>query len=624
MKFKKILNIILLVFILINTFQSYVNASLIPMEEVYIEDLGECERHIQYHRESDGVWSYIITNIVGYRIDGKFHYAYCMQRDRKGVGGEQEGYNVKISEMLKNPEVWRAIINGFPYKTAEELDVKNDDDAFVATKQAIYCVMYNWNVDLRYVGVDDEGWRIVDAIRRIVNSARNGTDTPDKSDVLTINKVGELKKESDNYYSQEFEVHNSVEMESYEISDIKNFPKGSFSTDMNNNKKTIFTSGKNFKILIPTNKINENFEGIVRISGNLKTYPIFYGESYDKEKQDYALTYDSFEKISAETSIKVNAYKSKLKIYKTDSETNKPIEGVEFNFKYEDGINIGNYKTDKNGTIEISNLKQGKIIVTEIKTQEKYILDENKREIVLGYEEEKSLDIENERKKGNINILKIDKDNKNLTLEGVEFDLLDSTGKNVIKHVKTDKNGKAEIKNLDIGKYILRETKTKKEYKIALDQNVTIEWGKTLNITVENEKMKGKIKITKTSEDDNLITGEKAGTPIENVKFEIYDNSGKLVDTLITKTDGIAISKDLAVGKYIIKETETGKYYEINEKDFEVEITKNGELVDLKISNKSKTPPPEKPKEEIPPKEETPKTEVPPVEPLKKLPVTGY
>jgi uncharacterized surface anchored protein len=93
------------------------------------------------------------------------------------------------------------------------------------------------------------------------------------------------------------------------------------------------------------------------------------------------LTYDAFENISAEAILKVNAYKSKLKIYKTDSETNKPIEGVEFNFKYDNGTNIGNYKTDKNGIIEINNLRQGKIVITEIKTQNQYILDENKREL---------------------------------------------------------------------------------------------------------------------------------------------------------------------------------------------------------------------------------------------------
>lgn len=49
---------------------------------------------------------------------------------------------------------------------------------------------------------------------------------------------------------------------------------------------------------------------------------------------------------------------------------------------------------------------------------------------------------------------------------------------------------------------------------------------------MKNER---KSKNYKISEDDNLITGEVAGTPIANVKFEIYDDSGKLVDTLITK-----------------------------------------------------------------------------------------
>lgn len=618
MKSRKIISIILLIFTLLNVIKSPVQAMNIPMKETYIENLGECERHLQYWKESAGVWSYIITTMVGYRIDGNLHYAYCMQRDRKGVGGEQEGYNVNISQMLQTSEVWRAIINGFPYKTANELGVENDQDAFVATKQAIYSVMYNWDVETRYRGADERGWQIVEAIKNIVNNARNGKDTPNKTNILKIEKVGEFMKESNEYYSQEFKVNSAVEMTDYIITNIQNLPEGSYSTDIKNSPKIKFSSKENFKIFIPTNKILENLEGNIKISGKLKTYPVFYGESFDDEHQDYALTYNAYENIGAEALLKVDAYKSKLTIYKTDSETHKPIEGVEFNFKYENGENIGNYKTDKNGKIEISKLKQGKIIVTEIKTQDKYILDENKREIVLEYQDEKQLDIENNRKKGNINILKVDKDDKNLMLEGVEFDLLDSTGKNVIKHVKTDKNGKAEIKNLDIGKYILKETKSKKEYKIALEQNVTIEWGKTLNLTIENEKMKGKVKITKISEDDNLITGELAGTPIKNVKFEIYDDSGKLVDTLITKADGIAVSKDLVVGKYIIKEKETGEYYEINEKDFEVEITKNGEVVDLIISNKSKTPPPEEPKEE------TPKVEVPPIEPIKKLPVTGY
>ena len=50
---------------------------------------------------------------------------------------------------------------------------------------------------------------------------------------------------------------------------------------------------------------------------------------------------------------------------KIDNETKKSIAGVEFNFRYSDGQNIGNYKTDSQGCIELSKLKQGKVILWE-------------------------------------------------------------------------------------------------------------------------------------------------------------------------------------------------------------------------------------------------------------------
>ena len=629
----KIISTILLTFILLNAiFQIPVNA--IPMQETQIENLGQCEMHLQYWKEPDGIWSYIVTTMVGYRINGNLHYAYCLQRERKGVGGDQESYNVNVTEMLKDEKIWRAIINGFPYKSAEELGVENDQDAFVATKQAIYSVMYDWDVDTHFRGADERGWKIFNAIKTITNNARNGTETPNKSNVLEIKPVGEFKKENNNYYSQEYSVKASVDMSNYIITKIENFPEGSIVTDLNNNPKTEFSPNQNFKILIPKNKILNNFEGTIKINGRVKTYPVFYGASYDENLQDYALTYDAYETVGDEITLRVNAYKSKITVIKKDGETNKPIENVEFNVKYKDGTQIGNFKTDQNGTITISNLKQGTIILTETKTQEQYVLDGTEKEIIIEYDEEKTIEIKNKRKKGNIRIKKVDKDDNSINLSGVEFDLIAQNG-DIVKHLVTDKNGEAKAENIDIGNYILKETKTNQEYKLSLQQDITIEWNKTFNIQIENEKIKGKVKVIKTSEDDNLINGDKAGTPIANVKFVIYDEKGEIVDTLITETDGIAISKDLVKGKYIIKEIETGDAYELNEEDFTIEIKKDGEVVELEISNKSKTPPPEEPPEEppveeppieVPPEEppEEPEIEVPPVEEPKKLPVTGY
>ena len=68
-------------------------------------------------------------------------------------------------------------------------------------------------------------------------------------------KVGEFKKESAEYYSQEFKVNNTVEMTDYIITDIQNLPEGSYSTDINNIPKIKFSNKENFKIFIPTNKI---------------------------------------------------------------------------------------------------------------------------------------------------------------------------------------------------------------------------------------------------------------------------------------------------------------------------------------------------------------------------------
>ena len=636
----KAISLVIIIFIILNTILQ-IPVFAIPMQEAHIENLGDCEYHLQYWKETDGIWSYIVTTMVGYRINGNLHYAYCLQREKKGVGGEQGEYNVNVTDILKDEKIWRTIINGFPYKSPSELGVFDEKDAFVATKQAIYSVIYGWDVDTHFRGTDERGRQIFNAIKNIVNKARNGTEKPSQSTVLTIKQVGELKKENNEYYSQEYSVNSSVDMENYIITNLENFPKGTIVTNKNNQSQTEFSSGQNFKILIPTKQILENIEGTIKINGRVKTYPVFYGASYDPNLQDYALTYDAYDTIGAEIKMRVNAYKSKITVIKKDSETNKAIEGVEFNIKYKDGTPIGTYKTDKNGIITVSSLKQGSIILTETKTKQEYVLDSTQKEIVIEYDSEKTVEIKNDRKKGNIIIKKVDKDNNEITLSNVEFELIDANG-NIIKHLVTDENGIAKVENIDIGKYILKETVTQSEYNIEVGQyDIIVEWNETFNLEVENEKIKGKIRILKISEDDNLINGTPAGTPIENVKFIIYDENGEIVDTLITKADGIAISRDLVKGKYIIKEVETGEEYELNEKDFSVEIKKDGEVIDLEISNKSKTPPPEEPPEEEKPPEEPPEEEPPveeppeeqpkeeppveePPEEPKKLPVTGY
>ena len=91
---------------------------------------------------------------------------------------------------------------------------------------------------------------------------------------------------------------------------------------------------------------------------------------------------------------------------------------------------------------------------------------------------------------GNVEITKIDKDSK-APLENVVFEVRDSKGK-VVAKVTTDKEGKANVSDLSVGKYKLVETKSLPGYK-KLTEPVSFEitkgMTKVLSLKVENEQL---------------------------------------------------------------------------------------------------------------------------------------
>ena len=111
---------------------------------------------------------------------------------------------------------------------------------------------------------------------------------------------------------------------------------------------------------------------------------------------------------------------------------------------------------------------------------------------------------------------------------------------------------------------------------------------------IENERIKGQIEILKISEDDNLINGDKKGTPIENVEFEIRKEDGGFVERIVTDKEGIAISSNLEKGSYIIRETKGHKDYKISNEEFKIQIEHHKKIKEITITNISKEP--EKPK----------------------------
>ena len=343
---------------------------------------------------------------------------------------------------------------GYFGKKWNETTVENDDDWYMVTKVAVQCIVNNtppktvFQVPNRIANSDKalgftladiqrRGTKILDECEKLYWYAKNGTENYTTAKI-ELEKSGSLY-ESGNYMVQNYTLIGNKEISSYDIS-LRNFPTG-----------TIYekTDANVVKVKIPKTSINTDYTGVVMITNaNVETYPCFYCEAKNDDYQDYIVIADPYEITSTRTTQNVDGHTSTLNIIKSDKEDEKPISDVIFNAKYENGENIGNYTTDKNGKITISKLKAGKVILTETATNSSYILDKTPIEVTLAYDTITDIEITNEHKKGNLKVYKVDKDNNKVVLGDVEFDLYSDEYKRVIGTYKTNVNGEFTVENL--------------------------------------------------------------------------------------------------------------------------------------------------------------------------------
>ncbi|PHF21646.1 adhesin [Bacillus wiedmannii] len=272
--------------------------------------------------------------------------------------------------------------------------------------------------------------------------------------------------------------------------------------------------------------------------------------------------------------------KGSLEIIKVDKDSQKALEGVVFEVQDEAGTVVKELTTDKNGKAKVADLPVGKYKLVEKESLPGYkkLTEPVSFEIKKGMIEVLSLKIENEMvDTGNVEITKIDKDNK-APLAGVTFVVQDEKG-NEVKKVTTDKDGKANVSDLPVGKYELVEVESLPGYK-KLEKPVSFEikkgMTKSLTFTVENEMVDtGNVEITKIDKDSKA--------PLEGVVFEVRDSKGKVVTKVTTDKDGKANVSDLSIGKYELVEVETPAGYKPLEKPISFEIEK-GRVTALQLT----------------------------------------
>ena len=170
---------------------------------------------------------------------------------------------------------------------------------------------------------------------------------------------------------------------------------------------------------------------------------------------------------------------------------------------------------------------------------------------------------------------------------GVSFILYDS-GNNPIAQETSDDRGYVRFENLTAGRFYLRELENEGYIPDTQKKTVYVKSGETTEIEWQNTPITGQIQVTKVSADYNAMNGWPAGTPIPNTVFEIYNaRTNRLVDTIKTDKNGLAVSKPLPLARYKIVESKAAEFYGLDKTPIEVEIEYAGQIVKASMTNKS-------------------------------------
>ena len=274
-----------------------------------------------------------------------------------------------------------------------------------------------------------------------------------------------------------------------------------------------------------------------------------------------------------------------FEITKTDISTGELIPDCTFEILNENKEQVITGTTDENGIAKFQ-LAIGKYFYREISAPDIYEIDDSPYPFEITENDDiVKAEMTNKKKSGSIKVTKTT--TGNLNIEGIKFLAtgISDTNKDLKFEATTNENGEALFENLPIGKYTVTEdgSTVPAAYIVADEQEVTVEYNETAEVSFENEEKTGSITVHKTTE------GQKN---IEGITFYLRgtSDSGREINIpATTDKDGIAKFENIPIGTYMViedEETVPYGYLVADEKEVKVEYA---QTIDATILNEEKT-----------------------------------
>ena len=290
------------------------------------------------------------------------------------------------------------------------------------------------------------------------------------------------------------------------------------------------------------------------------------------------------------TEISIPNEPTKVRLVKSEKGSEPPLSGVTFHFWKKGKENEKReVTTEKDGTILLEQLLPGTYCFQEIRTLPGYILDPAVYEVVveadgtINGEKEEILNVENDYTK--VEFTKHDRASGKV-LEGGRYQITDLSG-NVVDEWKGKTTPHLTEKLLPGTEYIFKEIEAPSGYLVAEDVRFTVANTEEIQkVRMEDENAMGKIRIVKTDRSTKerlngavfeIHAAEDIITPDGTVQLK----KGELADTITTgieiedmkeKGAGIACSKELFFGKYVITEKKPPVGYVLDQQSYPIDL----------------------------------------------------
>ena len=576
---KRILSLLLAVLLLVG---------LLPTSALAASSLEDAMREVSiYARNDDLNWltmngSVRTQHYTYYRytsvLDGSTTEvpAYCVDPNLYGVPAlvpEGTAIHYTCSETVSDPKVCGIVSNGYPHVDLRTLGVNSVEEAYYATKTALWCYILRGSWSINRLGINpalagadkEAAQRVLKATQDIyyrgmlwnVMISPRLTAQPDRASAYPVTIDGE------SYYQQIF----TVTTETWAIGQkaavtlAGSVPAGAKIVDLQNRETAtvaLTTAGEigfqgKIKVLYPAASIEGKTGNVqLNLSATVVQYAIFYAVCAEKDRygnvQNYMLDTDphipivgsAVSNFSAAAAPDAPVEETALKIVKVEEGTNTPLEGAIFRVTNPDGTALGSFSTGSDGTVTIPVDIVGHYTVEEVTAPKWHTLSAQPTQHVAVLHGKTAVVTYENAPYGNLRVEKIGDTGE--ALSGVTVQVKDiASGTTYTK--KTGAGGVALFDELRPASYEVREVAGIEGWEADTEtvQTVQVTAGSTVTVTMTNKAQAG-LRILKYSRTDRQY--------LSDVSFEVY-RDGVSLGIFKTDAQGEIFLPNCASGTYL-------------------------------------------------------------------------